>query len=269
MTNSNILLEMVAVARTAGEAILEIYQSCDFGVEMKADDSPLTRADTLAHNIIVNHLESKFSDIPCLSEESESNSFTERKQWKRCFIIDPLDGTKEFIAKNDDFTVNIALIDKGKPILGVVYAPVQDTLYYASQEGGAFKVKKGNKPKKITVRSVPMAKDKPKLTIVSSRRHGLENVKKLCKKLGNYEITSRGSSLKMCLIAEGQADFYPRLAPTAEWDTAAAQVIVEAAGGKIVDLEFYPLTYNQKKSILNPHFYVIGDPNFDWKAVLS
>lgn len=265
----NMLAEIIDISKVAGDAIMQIYDSGDFSIETKEDDSPLTRADLAAHNIIVNSLQDKFSDIPCLSEESKGITFEERRQWNKLFIIDPLDGTKEFIARNGDFTVNIALVINGKSVLGVIYAPVLKTFYYAAQGLGAFKQELGKEPIAINVRSLNEDNGNKHLTIVASRRHGLEQVEKLCQNFKSFDLTSRGSSLKMCLIAEGMADLYPRLALTSEWDTAAAQAIVEQAGGQLVQLDFSEMKYNQKESLLNPFFLVLGDPEFDWKNELD
>ncbi|MET1256720.1 3'(2'),5'-bisphosphate nucleotidase CysQ [Aliikangiella maris] len=264
----SILAEIIIAAKNAGQAILRIYNNEELNIQTKSDDSPLTQADLAAHRTIINHLTEKYSEIPCLSEESQNITFIDRKDWESCFIIDPLDGTKEFIARNDDFTVNIALVHQGKPIIGVIYVPVFDTLYYAATELGAFKQQAKEEPVSIAVRRLPQKDGQNYFTVVASRRHGVEKVASLCQNFANFELTSRGSSLKMCLVAEGSADLYPRLAPTSEWDTAAAQVIVEQAGGQLVTLDYQPLVYNQKESLLNPHFLVLGDAQFDWQQHL-
>lgn len=263
-----ILNDVKYIAKEAGKKILEIYNTDDFEVQIKSDDSPLTKADLAAHNIIVDYLEDKYPDIPCLSEESTGIAFEDRRHWNQCFIIDPLDGTKEFIARNGEFTVNIALQSNGKPILGVIYVPVADVLYSAAENVGAFKQEQNKKPQKIQVRPLQQKNGENHFTVVASRRHGLDKVEALCQNFASYDLTSRGSSLKMCMVAEGAADLYPRLALTSEWDTAAAQAIVEQAGGQIVQLDFSDMTYNQKECLLNPFFLVLGDPNFDWQAEL-
>ncbi|WP_444996887.1 3'(2'),5'-bisphosphate nucleotidase CysQ [Aliikangiella sp. IMCC44359] len=265
---NEIMQELIITAKKAGNAIMDVYNSDDFNVQIKGDDSPLTRADLAAHHIIIERLQARFPDIPCLSEESTDLTFAERKSWQQCFIIDPLDGTKEFIARNDDFTVNIALVTNHKPVAGVIYAPVLDTVYYAAENEGAFKQVKDEAPTKISVRKLQKKNGQNHFTVVASRRHGLEKVETLCQNFSSYDLTSRGSSLKMCLVAEGKADLYPRLAPTSEWDTAAAQAIVEQAGGQLLQLDFSEMAYNQKESLLNPFFLVLGDPEFDWKASL-
>ena len=267
-----ILDECIKLSKQAGDAIMQVYNSGDFAkqadVKIKSDDSPLTKADLASHHVIVNALEKKFPEIPCLSEESEGIAFEQRKQWQQCFIIDPLDGTKEFIARNGEFTVNIALVIDGSPILGVIYAPVLKTLYYAAEGIGAFKTEGNGKSRPIKVRALTENKGKQHFTVVASRRNGLEKVEALCQNFASYDLTSSGSSLKMCLVAEGTADLYPRLALTSEWDTAAAQAIVENAGGQLVQLDFSAMTYNKKECLLNPHFLVLGDPNFDWQSEL-
>jgi len=260
---------MSAVAREAGAAILKVYGDDDFGVQTKSDDSPLTRADLAAHNIIVDGLRERAPGIPVLSEESDGISFAERSSWDQYFLVDPLDGTKEFINRNGEFTVNIALIEKGVPMKGVVFVPVKDVMYTGDQHEGIATVTREGKTEPIQVRKL----DPTSLIIVASRRHGGEALEAclsvLRENFPSIDTTNMGSSLKLCLIAEGEADLYPRLAPTSEWDTAAAQAVVEAAGGKVVDIELKALRYNTKDNILNPFFYVIGDTEFDWNGVLS
>ena len=260
---------MCAVARDAGAAILQVYGDEDFGVQTKSDDSPLTRADLAAHNIIVAGLQKKAPGIPILSEESDGISFVERSSWDRYFLVDPLDGTKEFINRNGEFTVNIALIEKGIPTRGVVFVPVKDVMYTGDQHEGVATVTREGETVAIQVRKL----DRASLTVVASRRHGGEALEGclsvLRENFSSIDTTNMGSSQKLCLIAEGEADLYPRLAPTSEWDTAAAQAVVEAAGGSVVDVELKALRYNTKDNILNPFFYVIGDTEFDWNGVLS
>ena len=265
---TNLIEVMSAVARDAGAAILQVYGDEDFGVQTKADDSPLTRADLAAHNIIVEGLQKRAPGIPVLSEESDSISFAERSSWDQYFLVDPLDGTKEFINRNGEFTVNIALIEEGVPMRGVVFVPVKDVMYIGDQHEGIATVTRAGATGSIRVRKL----DRASLTVVASRRHGGEALEACLNVLREHfvsiDTTNMGSSLKLCLIAEGEADLYPRLAPTSEWDTAAAQAVVEAAGGKVVDVELKELRYNTKDNILNPFFYVIGDTEFDWNSVL-
>ena len=266
------MLEMTAdIARAAGDAILEVYGDEDFGVETKDDDSPLTRADLAAHHIIVGELQRKFPDIPVLSEESAEIPFVERQKWHRYFLVDPLDGTKEFISRNGEFTVNIAFIEKGIPTLGVVHVPVQGVTYLGDSTG-AYRQRNGER---VTIGARHLAtrlQENKALTVVASRRHGSEAMDTLMAhlagKFANIETTNMGSSLKLCLVAAGEADLYPRMAPTSEWDTAAAQAVVEAAGGQVLDATLQPLRYNGKESLLNPYFYVLGDPEYPWKDIL-
>ena len=255
----NLLAQVEQIAIKAGQAILEIYQSSDFGVEIKADDSPLTKADLAAHNIIVADLQRITPDVPILSEESANIPYTTRKKWDKYWLVDPLDGTKEFIKRNGEFTVNIALIENGHSILSVVYVPVQDITYSAVKGYGAFK--KENESR-IQIHTKKPARQKP--IVVGSRSHLSQDVVDYLKKLGEHELVSMGSSLKFCLVAEGKADLYPRLGLTSEWDTAAAQCIVEQAGGRVVTLDNQTLLYNTKDNLLNPYFMVYGDENKEW-----
>jgi len=250
-------IEQTAVK--AGDAILAIYDSADFGVEIKSDDSPLTKADLAAHNIIVADLTIITPDVPILSEESANINFDERSSWDKYWLVDPLDGTKEFIKKNGEFTVNIALIENGNPILSVVYVPVLGIAYTAAKGYGAFKKTDG---KRQQINTHKPARNTP--IVVGSRSHVSVDVQNYLNKLGNHEMTPMGSSLKFCLVAEGKADLYPRLGLTSEWDTAAAQCIVEQAGGRVVTLDNETLLYNTKDSLLNPHFMVYGDNNREW-----
>jgi 3'(2'), 5'-bisphosphate nucleotidase len=200
-----------------------------------------------------------------LSEEGREIPYEERKTWERVWIIDPLDGTKEFIKHNGEFTVNIALIDGHQPILGVVYAPVVGSLYYAARGLGAFKRTGLDEPVRIRVRE----KCPDKIVIAGSRSHQTPAFKEFIAQLDNYEIIRMGSALKSCLVAEGRADIYARLGPTSEWDTAAAQCIVEEAGGRMTDTAMRPLRYNTKDELLNPHFIVFGDSSIDWSAYIQ
>jgi len=271
--NRELLNQVIDIARNAGEAILEVYgREEGFQTDTKKDASPVTEADLAAHHILLPALQSIDENTPVLSEESAIPSFEIRSTWKQYWIIDPLDGTKEFIKRNGEFTVNIALIDEtGAPILGVVYVPVLDMTYAGVKGLGAIKITQEGESNI----AIKLLKNKPEdepLTIVASRSHGSEAVENCVKKLegtfGQVERQSMGSSLKLCLVAEGKADLYPRLAPTSEWDTAAAQAVVEAAGGIVVDDTLKVLRYNTKEDILNPYFYVIGDSSFAWDALL-
>jgi len=251
------------IAIQAGEKILQIYND-SYTIEHKNDNTPLTTADLAAHNIIVEQLSRLTPDIPVLSEESEKIPYTTRRSWPIYWLVDPLDGTREFIKRNGEFTVNIALIDQHKSILGVIYAPVPDTRYYAYLNGGAFKADKNSQPQAINVRPLP----DDKITVAGSRSHACSRLQTYIDQLGDAEVITMGSSLKSCLVAEGSIDIYPRLGPTSEWDTAAAQCIVEQAGGFVTQTDMQPLRYNTKDSLQNPDFFVFGDSSINWSAYL-
>ena len=259
-----LLIEIDNIARKAGLEILEIYKT-DFSVANKEDNSPLTAADTAAHKVICQSLSQLTPNIPVLSEESSHIDFSERKKWKQYWLVDPLDGTREFIKKNDEFTVNIALIDGHQSVLGVVHIPVIDTSYMATINNGAHRRNKQNEIEKISVRKI----NKNSITVAGSRSHGNQKQKSFISKIKNVEVLSVGSSKKFCLVAEGKADIYPRFGPTSEWDTAAAQCIVEESGGKVVDENLNVLEYNTKDSLVNPSFLVIADTSFNWNQFIS
>jgi 3'(2'), 5'-bisphosphate nucleotidase len=273
MNYAKYLLEAVDAAVKAGKAIMEVYQS-DFAVQAKEDKSPLTAADRNAHEVIKAGL-AKYS-LPSISEEGKHTAYEVRAAWPAFWMVDPLDGTKEFIKRNDEFTVNIALIEDGRPVLGVVYAPVPQWLYVAATDMGAYKLtgidpdtfKSGgelpeNEGLEALIRQgskLPMIESRKKYTIVGSRSHGTPELdafveaKRQAK--GDVEFIAAGSSLKICLVAEGAADIYPRLGPTMEWDTAAGQAVAECAGARMyVYNEGHPLAYN-KADLLNPWFVV-------------
>jgi 3'(2'), 5'-bisphosphate nucleotidase len=245
--------EVTNIAALAGEKIMDIYQRSDFGVDMKADNSPLTRADIASHEHIVTSLSGLTPKIPVLSEESRDTVYQERLQWTRFWLVDPLDGTKEFIKLNGEFTVNIALVEAGKPVLGVVHTPALGVTYYATKGSGAFKQESG-----VSRRINVQTEVSKTLNVVASRSHaGRETeifLANLAKKY-TVNLVSKGSALKLCLVAEGAAHLYPRLGPTMEWDTAAAQCVVEEAGGSVTDLAGNVLYYN-KENLLNPFFMV-------------
>jgi len=253
----------LSIAREAGKKILEIYQS-DYTIEHKEDNTPLTTADLAADKIILTALEELTPEIPVLTEESEHIPFTTRQRWQRYWLVDPLDGTREFIKRNGEFTVNIALIENHKSILGVITAPVLDTEYFAWQDGGAYKKVATQPPEKICTRKA----DPDNLVIAGSRSHSSEKLKTYLQKLGNVELLSVGSSLKSCMVAEGSVDLYPRLGLTSEWDTAAAQCIVEQAGGHMTQTNTSEIRYNTKDSLLNPEFFVFGDNSIQWERFL-
>lgn len=268
----NLLLAAVNASIRAGALILEVYNSNDFQVNLKSDKTPLTLADRLAHDSIKNDLSKTF--IPVLSEEGRNIVYEERKGWEYFWIVDPLDGTKEFIKRNGEFTVNIALIQNKYPLLGVVYVPVTGELYFSFTPEGAYKVSNlvATKEARFTyselvsiAKKIPFDNDRKNLVIVESRSHTseetLEYIECLKEKFSDIESISRGSSLKMCMIAEGNADIYPRLSLSSEWDTAAGQAIVEGAGYQVYTYETKERMAYNKEELLNPWFIVKGKVN--------
>lgn len=258
------LEQLVLLARQAGEAILTVYAQ-DFSVEKKADSSPLTQADLASHRIICQGLAGLDPDTPVLSEESAEIPFSERRQWHEYWLVDPLDGTREFVNRNGEFTVNIALVRDREPVVGVVHVPVSGRTYFGARGLGAFCRDGSTDAMEIFTRQ-PAASP---LVVVGSRSHANPDLEDRLGVIGPYELVSMGSSLKFCLVAEGRADFYPRFGLTSEWDTAAAQAVVEAAGGRVTTLDGRPLSYNSKDSLLNPHFLVFGDTSRDWAGLLA
>lgn len=266
----NLLPDCLDCARRAGQAIMEVYAG-DFSVQHKDDDSPLTRADLASHHIIADHLHALTPDIPLLSEESAAIDWDTRQRWQRYWLIDPLDGTKEFVKRNGEFTVNIALIEQHRPVLGVVLAPVLNTYWFAVNGTGAQRLQTDSlqdqasmaQAEAIHVRQPPATPP----VVIASRSHASAELQQYLQQLPAHEILSVGSSLKFCRVAEGSADLYPRLGPTSEWDTAAAQAVVEQAGGQVLAAAGTALEYNRKASLLNPHFLVIGDREHDWPGL--
>ncbi|MFZ3044956.1 MAG: 3'(2'),5'-bisphosphate nucleotidase CysQ [Desulfatirhabdiaceae bacterium] len=244
------------LAVEAGKAVLEIYDT-DFTVDYKADESPLTQADTRSHRIITHGLTERYPDIPILSEEGKSIPYEVRKTWHQFWLVDPLDGTKEFIRKNGEFTINIALIEDNQPVLGVIYVPVLDLLFLGNVRRGCTRDFRGVK---TTLKMVAW-KPQSKIRVVHSRSHQSPDMDTLLNRLPAYSCISRGSSLKFCAVAAGEADFYPRLGPTSEWDTAAGHAIIMAAGGVVVDMQGNHLCYN-KESLLNSAFLVAHGIDF-------
>lgn len=251
------------IAESAGQLIMTVYRR-DFSVQSKSDDSPLTEADLLAHRHILSALDKLTPEIPVLSEEAADIAGEERCRWRRYWLVDPLDGTKEFIKKNGEFTVNIALIEDGEPVLGVVHAPALDISYWGARDQGAFKAERRGSAQTIRVSPLPAAAGPWR--VVGSRSHATPDFESFIADLPNAELVSMGSSLKLCLVAEGRADLYPRLGPTSEWDTAAAHAVVSAAGGRVLSWpDLQPLRYNQHHdSLLNPHFMVCAAPHPAW-----
>ncbi|MEO1327981.1 MAG: 3'(2'),5'-bisphosphate nucleotidase CysQ [Pseudomonadota bacterium] len=249
----------IELAKKAGDAILEVYNT-DFDVAEKEDESPLTRADLASHHVISDGLARQDAHTPIISEEGGLPEFQVRREWSRYWLIDPLDGTKEFIKRNGEFTVNIALIENHRPVFGVVHVPVTGVTYVGSAGAGAWKIEADD-----TANQIRVAAETPDTArVVGSRSHQSDAVAEWLAAIGEHDIIAMGSSLKFCVVAEGQADVYPRLGLTSEWDTGAAQAVVEAAGGAVVTLDGMPLAYNTKDEILNPHFIVIGSRGRDW-----
>ena len=255
MNYSNILKSIIDTSYLAGEKILEIYNDNNYksSIEIKKDASPLTIADKASNDVIINSLKKINTKIPILSEEEKEIDFSSRKDWNRFWLVDPLDGTKEFINRNGEFTVNIALIEDSCPVMGVVYAPVKKKLWYGLKNYGSFLINNNEKPIKIS-------KKKPLdeiIKIVSSRSHANDKkLKKYLKKFKKHEIISMGSSIKMCLVADGTAHYYPRFGPTMEWDTGAAHAVVKYANGNIYNIDTKEELIYNKENLLNPGFIV-------------
>ncbi|WP_235992361.1 3'(2'),5'-bisphosphate nucleotidase CysQ [Cellvibrio polysaccharolyticus] len=281
-----LLMALVALAREAGDRILEVYQTMtDADIAFKSDDSPVTAADIAAHHCLADALPGILA-IPLISEEGEIPALAERLQWRRYWLIDPLDGTREFITRNGEFTVNIALIEDGKPVLGVVHVPVHKVTYAAinlpdENQVVALKIDGDSSPVVIHGRSLtgPNAAQLP-LALLASHRHERADLQPIIEPIeaqwpAGVNVEHAGSSLKFCWLAEGRADLYPRHGLTSEWDTAASQAVLEAAGGAIVEAvamhlgEWQPLAYNNRESLLNPFFYAVADRHFDWSALLQ
>jgi len=264
MQTDELIEPLVSLAEEAGRAILEVYAT-DFDVQSKADASPVTEADLAAHRLIAAGLAELSPGIPVLSEEDGLPPYAERAAWSQYWLVDPLDGTKEFVKRNGEFTVNIALIRSNRPVLGVVNVPVQRTTYVGCEGRGAERRRDGGpgEPLHVSGRSA----EPPR--VAGSRSHPSDKLAAFLEALGEHELVPMGSSLKFCRVAEGSADVYPRLGPTSEWDTAAAQAVVEYAGGSVLELDGQPLRYNTKADILNPHFVVFGANDRDWLALVA
>ncbi|MES2682927.1 MAG: 3'(2'),5'-bisphosphate nucleotidase CysQ [Pseudomonadota bacterium] len=264
MNTPALLDAVVALARTAGDAILDIYYFEDFAVDQKTDASPVTAADLAAHHLILDGLTALTPDIPVLSEEGVIPHSSARAHWTRYWLVDPLDGTREFIAKNGEFTVNIALIENGRPVLGVVLAPALDLLYAAAEGRGAWR-------EQAETRSVLAVRRWPAQPVLMlSRAHPDPQAATRLTKLGEYEAMQVGSSLKYCRIAEGVADAYPKFASIYYWDTAAAQCVLEQAGGVALSLDdFQPIRYPSGSTLRTPAFIAAGDATRDWRELLT
>lgn len=264
----SLINDVLLIAQQAGQAILAIYAKPErWCVQTKGDDSPLTAADQAAHTVIAKGLLSlskPWSALPLLSEESSAAELSQRLSWPACWMVDPLDGTKEFLARNDEFTVNIALIGNGHVVLGVILAPVTGVAYVAAKGLGSYRIDaQGRQPIRVASAQAP-------IKLLSSRRHGLQRLaafeQAVAARWGEVSTQPKGSSLKLCAVAEGSAHASPRFGPTSEWDTAAAQIILEQAGGYLVDSQGRPFRYNQRQSLLNDDFVAVGQPLADWLA---
>ncbi|WP_240724515.1 3'(2'),5'-bisphosphate nucleotidase CysQ [Halomonas borealis] len=257
---------LLAGVEAAGEAVLSIYRR-PFSIATKADDSPLTEADICAHHALIDLLGEVTPALPVLSEESEAIPYAIRRAWRRYWLVDPLDGTKEFIKGSGDFTLNLALIEDGVPVFGIVHAPVLGVSWLGQVGQGACRHEEGI-ARAIGVRDLPDPALEP-WRIMGSRSHGLSALSAFRAGLPRHELVARGSSLKLCLVAEGAADLYPRFGPTCEWDTAAAQAVVTAAGGQVLDARhLMPLRCNRQASLLNPDFIVCGERDKRWERAL-
>ncbi len=261
---NELLMPACSIAVSAGQRIMEVYRH-GFTVSEKADRSPVTTADLAAHELISRELSRLTPEIPILSEESEAAPFPERQGWGHYWLIDPLDGTRQFIERNGGFSVNIALIQGHQPTLGIVYAPAQEQCCYASRGAGAYHCHVGEEATRIHTRTPPATR----LVVAGSRSYANRSLQTLLNHLGPHTLLRRGSAYKFCLVAAGEVDLYPRLGPTSEWDTAAGQCIVEEAGGQVVDTHFRPLSYNTKPSLENPSFFALGDTAYAWSHRLG
>jgi 3'(2'), 5'-bisphosphate nucleotidase len=260
----HLLEPLAALARRAGDAVMDVYAS-DFAVQCKDDDSPVTAADLAAQRVIVEGLAAFAEVLPVVSEEATAAHWHERRQWQRYWLVDPLDGTREFIKRNGEFTVNIALIDGHDTVASVVLAPASGDGYLAARGAGAFRQQAAGGPlTRIRARS----KAQPPL-LAGSRSHGLGRMAGMLEPLGAYDTFALGSSLKFCVIARGDADAYLRLGPTCEWDTAAGQCVLEEAGGSVIDLAGERMRYNTRDNLVNPEFLAVGDTGFDWLGHLA
>ena len=258
MNDRQLMQDVAKLALVAGEATLPFWRA-DVAVSNKADDSPVTAADLAAHRVIADGLQALAPQIPVLSEEDCDIPLATRAGWQRWWLVDPLDGTKEFIAGSEEFTVNIALIENGEVVFGVVAMPTNGRSYFGGREFGAWKAERNEEAQPIQVRNAPPAQER--FTVVASRRHSSPEQEVLLagfgSAVGELELANIGSSLKFCLLAEGSADCYPRLAPTSQWDTAAAQGVLEGAGGEVIGLDGLPFRYPPRESLLNPFFLAL------------
>ncbi|TVO38265.1 3'(2'),5'-bisphosphate nucleotidase CysQ [Vibrio algivorus] len=265
---SHLIPQVISIAREAGQRILEIYQNKEYQEFTKADDTPVTTADLAAHKIIMQQLAELTPNIPILSEEDADISLKKRSQWDRYWLVDPLDGTQEFIARSGDFATVIALIENNQPVMGVVYAPVSGVTYFAYQGKGAWKIPEMDES--LRIHTLKHEQPEQPIAIAISRRQNINRITEKLSPARNYELVPLGSAaLKACLVAEGAVDCYIRLGPTGEWDTAATQCIVEEAGGRILTTRLEPLSYNERDTLENPNFIVLGDESIGWDEILK
>lgn len=265
---AHLLPEVISIARSAGQLILDIYENKSYEAFTKIDDTPVTSADLAAHKLVTERLKELTPDIPVLSEEAADISLTTRETWQRYWLVDPLDGTQEFIARSGDFATVIALVEHHQPVMGVVYGPVSGVTYYAYKGKGAWKIP--DMSESLRIHSHKHELPGQSIAIAISRRQDINQITQCLNAQWNYELVPLGSAaLKACLVAEGAVDCYLRLGPTGEWDTAATQCIVEEAGGRILDTQLTPLSYNERDTLENPNFIVLGDADLPWHEILT
>ncbi|HHX8651205.1 TPA: 3'(2'),5'-bisphosphate nucleotidase CysQ [Vibrio diabolicus] len=265
---SHLLPQVIEIARSAGQMILEIYEKKQYEAYIKSDETPVTSADIAAHKLITERLSELTPDIPVLSEEDADISLEQRAQWERYWLVDPLDGTQEFIARSGDFATIIALVDNNKPTMGVVYGPVSGVTYYAYSGKGAWKIP--DMSDSVKIHTHKHEQPGQSIAIAISRRQDINRITSRMSSAWNYDLIPLGSAaLKACLVAEGAVDCYLRLGPTGEWDTAATQCIVEEAGGRILSTQLEPLSYNERETLENPNFIVLGDADLPWNEILQ
>ncbi|MCS0422280.1 3'(2'),5'-bisphosphate nucleotidase CysQ [Vibrio diabolicus] len=265
---SHLLPQVIEIARSAGQMILEIYEKKQYEAYTKSDETPVTSADIAAHKLITERLSELTPDIPVLSEEDADISLEQRAQWERFWLVDPLDGTQEFIARSGDFATIIALVDNNKPTMGIVYGPVSGVTYYAYSGKGAWKIP--DMSDSVKIHTHKHEQPGQSIAIAISRRQDINRITSRMSSAWNYDLIPLGSAaLKACLVAEGAVDCYLRLGPTGEWDTAATQCIVEEAGGRILSTQLEPLSYNERETLENPNFIVLGDADLPWNEILQ
>ncbi|NRB70131.1 MAG: 3'(2'),5'-bisphosphate nucleotidase CysQ [Vibrio sp.] len=265
---SHHLPAVIDIARSAGQLILDIYEKKEYQAYTKSDETPVTSADIAAHKLIMEQLAELTPDIPILSEEAADISLEKRSQWSHYWLVDPLDGTQEFIARSGDFATIIALVENHQPVMGVVYGPVSGVTYYAYKDKGAWKIP--DMDESVRIKSHNHDGKAHPIAIAISRRQDINSITSRMSSGWNYDLVPLGSAaLKACLVAEGAVDCYLRLGPTGEWDTAATQCIVEEAGGRILSTQLEPLSYNERETLENPNFLVLGDENLPWDEILK